>query len=174
MTERHDVRVHLFVRSLCGGPSASNAALERLDVLEREGRVDAWTVEVWGERLALSGTVAGTDAGRRILEHLESFRAWARDRDVSLRPCFDVCEPETSLVGAHAGPERADCEVVVLPVAALAEYRDGDLHRLSPHVDGDDVFTVQAHLDALSATAVEPPDRTPGRGVSVSQPTHSP
>lgn len=141
------VRVELHVRSLAprAGGRQQERVIDRLDHLESAGRVDEATVDVWGRQVGLSSAAARTDAGRYVLDRVESFREWADETGRSVESFF-----ETRRVSSDITDE--EYVALVLPSLTLAEYRDGDLAYVAPCSDGDEVTTVPDRLDVLAAS----------------------
>ena len=149
-------RLELYVRSLAptGGREAQEAAIERLDRLERTGTVDAARVHVWGREIAPDSAAAGTESGRRVLDRIEAFETWARRADVSLASFFRTREVHSEITGR-------DYRTIVLPGMALAEYRDDTLAYVTPCSDDGQMTTVTDRLETLELA---------GRSESGSQP----
>lgn len=141
------VRAELHVRSLAprAAQRQQERVIERLDRLESAGRIDEATVDVWGRQVSLSSAAARTDAGRYVLDRVESFREWADETGRSVESFF-----ETRRVASEITDE--EYVALVLPSLTLAEYRDGDLAYVAPCSDGDEVTTVPDRIDVLSAS----------------------
>jgi DNA-binding Lrp family transcriptional regulator len=148
------VTVELYVRSLCSGAERppQDAAIERLERLERDGVLEEYTVRVWGRRVSPDSAAAETAAGRFVLSRIGEFRNWARRTGASVRSFFDTHEVDSSITDESY-------TAITVPTLTLAEFHGDDLHRVTPcSLDGA-VHTVGDHLDALEATA-----RTDGDG----------
>jgi hypothetical protein len=145
--EQGRVRVELHVRSLAprAGGRQQDRVIDRLDHLESVGRVDEVAIDVWGRQVGLSSAAARTDAGRYVLDRVESFREWAAETGRSIESFF-----ETRRVESEITDEKY--VALVLPSLSLAEYRDGDLAYVAPCSDGGEVTTVPDRLDVLSAS----------------------
>ncbi|MFB6074180.1 MAG: HTH domain-containing protein [Haloarculaceae archaeon] len=138
-------RVELYVRALAAadGRGPQDAILDRVRALTADERIDDFEVRVWGHRIGLSTTTARTDAGRAVLDRLAAFRSWADTAGVSLADAFRVRETTTPVTG--------ECHAVVdLPPFLLAEYREGELTHVTPHVDDGTVRTVADRLATLA------------------------
>jgi len=138
-------RVELFVRSLSPktGRSPATAQLDRLRRLADEDVVDL-SVTVWGREVGLSTTAARTDAGEFVLDRVANFREWADDHDVCVEAFFETREVESGLTGESY-------TALVLPVACLAEYRDGELVHVAPYTTDSAVHTVSDRVTTLEA-----------------------
>jgi hypothetical protein len=143
------VTVELHVRSLAprAGHTQQEAAIERLDRLESRGRVDEFSVNVWGHQVSLSTAAARTDAGQFVLDRVEEFREWAEETGRSVDSFF-----ETRRVSSEIMDE--DFAALVLPAVTLAEYREGELSFVAPCSDGESVCTVADRIDVLAASGV--------------------
>jgi len=150
------VRVELAVRTLSpdGGGNHQAELIERLRDLERRGGIDEFSVEVWGKRVGLTNADAGTDHGRRVVETVESFREWADDRDLAVGTFFRTRRVENRITGESY-------TALELPSMALAEYRDGDLHRMGPCLDPETGET-RSVVDRVEAIEADHGDRTAG------------
>ena len=148
-TPRETVTVDLHVRSLAprGGRAQQNAVIEQLDALESAGRIEEFSVHVWGRQVSLSTAAANTDAGQFVLDRVDQFREWAAETDRSIDSFF-----ETRRVKSEVMDE--EYAALVLPALTLAEYRDGDLAYVAPCSDDGTVCTVEDRIDALAASGV--------------------
>jgi hypothetical protein len=147
------VTVELHVRSLApqGGRDQQESAIERLDRLATDGRIDEFSVDVWGQQVSLSTASARTDAGRAVLDRVEAFREWADETGRSVESFFET---------RRVASEITDQQYVslVLPTLTLAEYRDGDLSFVAPCSDGGTVTTVTDRIDGYESGDVSPMD----------------
>lgn len=148
------VTVELYVRSLCSGVERppQEAAIERLERLERDNVLDEYTVHVWGRRVSPESAAAETAAGRFVLSRIEAFRDWASRNGASVRSFFDTHGVDSAITGESF-------TAITVPTLTLAEFHGDDLHRVTPCSRDGAVHTVGDHLDALEAVA-----RTDGDG----------
>jgi len=148
-TERTgDVRATLFVRDSLPTQATrcSQTIIARLERLEADGLLDAYSVTSWAKRLPLDGD--GTDSQR---DRYNEFCGWARERGVRLTPFFDTRE----CYWTETGVKRTE---LVFPAICLAVYEDGDLETVAPYADGSETVTVNDCLDRITEQSVE--DRT--------------
>lgn len=135
--------VELFVRSLTPQGTDQESILERLDRMQAAGQIDDYSVTVWGDRIALDSTFAETAAGRQLLDRIDEFEQWATTEGVSLDGCFETKQVDSMVLDSST---RERC----LPVRVMAEYENGELRSVTPHVDGDETRTVSDRLDELA------------------------
>lgn len=144
ITESDDVRVDVFLRSL-GSPAGvgypETTVVETLGELEEMGRIDSYTLSVWGNRIQPAGPYAETAIGRFLLEKVEAFQAWARNTPGAEVPL--EFREVSSLVGEETHEELRP------PYACLAVYADGDLSAVLPARFGADRMSVQSYLEML-------------------------
>jgi len=142
-----EVTVELHVRSLAprGGKGQQESAIERLDQLASTGRIEEFSVNVWGRRVSLSSAAAETDAAQFVLDRVDEFRDWARRTGRSVDSFFETRRVESSITDEQYA-------ALVLPSLTLAEYRDGELAYVAPCTDGDTVHTVDDRLDVLASS----------------------
>lgn len=150
-------RAELYLRSLLpeGYNQQQAATLEQVAGLVEDGVVGERRVRVCGQQIPASIGATRTAVGQRLVTRLAAFQEWARRNDCSLAPAMEVRTVDDSLAGTHYRALR-------LPALVLAEYRDGDLHCVTPHHDGDTVRTVEDRLDELASgepTTFEPLQR---------------
>jgi len=151
-------RAEIYVRSLLpeGYSQQQAATLDRLDDLVEDGVVGEWQVQVCGHQVPSSVAETRTAVGELLVTRLAAFQAWAKRNDCSLAPAMELRTVDDSLADAHYRALR-------LPAVLLAEYRDDDLHCVTPHHDGEAVRSVGDRLDELAAgepTTFEPLRRT--------------
>jgi len=143
-------RVELFVRSLSppAGRRPAQMQLSRLRRLDEAGVLDL-TVSVWGREVALSTTAARTDAGQSVLARVAEAREWADDRGLCVDPFFETREVASTLTGEAY-------TALVLPVACLLEYREGELRHVAPYTTDSAVHSVADRVRTLAeSTAVD-------------------
>lgn len=155
------VRLELYVRSLSprGTYRRQEALIERLERLSAAGRIDDYSVEVWGRRVAFSTAAARTEAGKHALARHAVFKRWADANDRSIGSFFEVRTVDSKLAD-----ERY--RALIFPGAALAEYRDGELRHVAPCSDGGTVYTVEDRLDRFEQGAPRV-EESPASGASV-------
>lgn len=153
-----EVRVELAVRTLSpeGGAERQAELMERLRILEREGAIDEFSVEVWGKRVGLTNADAETDHGGEVIETVESFREWADARDRSVGSFFETRRVENRITGESY-------TALELPSVAVAEYRDDDLHRMGPCLDPE-TGESESVADCVAAIEADLDDRTTDPG----------
>jgi hypothetical protein len=139
--ERTSVSMTLRARTPVCGPRTD--VVNRLSRLRRDGRIAAFEVETWPDELVLSET----DGESPIVETFERFEQWATDRNLSVRPAFDV-RTVSSLIGGRR-------EILTLPMMSLSVSADDELVGVFPCTDGDRTWTVTDCLDAY-AEGVDP------------------
>lgn len=152
--------IDLYVRSLAprGQQTTQNAIINRLDELESMGAISAYTVHVWGRKVAPLSAAGQTEAGQFISDQVTAFETWADDVGRSLDSFF-----ETQAVQSAYRDETH--ETSVLPAATLAEYEGDTLTFVAPSTDGDTSTTVHDRLDALErAHTTTERDRPPVPG----------
>ncbi|WP_246983860.1 HTH domain-containing protein [Halorientalis marina] len=140
------IRVELYVRSLAprAGRRQQNSVIDRLEDLESAGRIDEFTVDVWGRQVGLSSVSARTGAGQFVLDRVASFREWADETGRSVASFFETRRVDSRVTGDKY-------TALVLPSLTLAEFRDGELAHVAPCSDGDEVTTVADRVEALAA-----------------------
>lgn len=134
------LRAVLWIRSLAphGINETQTAVIDRLRRIKTDDRIADLAVAVWGRSMGLSQTV-GQDPGVR--EAVAEFERWATEHDRTLRPAF----------GRHdAGEGR-----VVLPLLCLAVYEAETVRAVYPHVDGEEVRTIQDGVEAPESMTTE-------------------
>ena len=151
-------RAEIYVRSLLpeGYSQQQTATLERVAELVQRGVVGERQVQVCGHQVPASVAATQTAVGARLVTRLAAFQEWARRNDCSLAPAMDLRTVDDSMADTHYRALR-------LPAVLLAEYRDGDLRCVTPHHDGDSVYTIEDRLGELTAgepTTYEPLPRT--------------
>jgi hypothetical protein len=144
--------VELFVQSVSPGPGHSHqdSVVETLTALATDGLFDAPAVHVWGDQLvADSVTVTHTETGKFLHDRLESFWDWAASSGVSLEPMFGRRTVRSEMTGESY-------RALSVPTVTLAEYTDGALTNVTPHVADGLARTVSDRLTALAdATATD-------------------
>lgn len=145
------VRADLYLRSL-GAPVPSQerqeAVLERLEGLEATGRIDTWTVNVWGDRLYTDGRCSETPVGRHLTGKLSEFDRWAGDHEAV---AFDL---DAGVV--DCGITGTCYEMIRLPRLALAVYADSELVAVVPCEVAGASLSVSSFLEEVVAG----PDRS--------------
>jgi hypothetical protein len=156
------ITLELAVRTLSprGCRRQQTEAIRRLNALADRGVVDDVSVTVWGERVATTTEEANTDHGREVLDAVDRFREWAGEYGLSVDPFFETTEVHSEFTGeSYAALE--------LPSMVLAEYRDGELHWVTPCLDGEEAYTVGDRISMLESSGAERPGET---GTAVAAP----
>lgn len=148
-TER---RVECWVRSLARVPDGPQGqVVRRLEWLVTDGRLDELAVETWPAAVPVDRERLLGSHERTVHERVRAFEDWADRQDRELGPGFE--EREVGNAYVETPVER----VRTLPTVALAEYREGELVRVTPSVDDEDgLDTVDAHLEDLLLPTARP------------------
>lgn len=143
-------QIELYVRSLlpAGAHERQEAVIEQLQRLDREDKIDDFSVIVWGKQVARDSAAAHTEEGQYILNRVAEFKQWALSNNVSLESFYQKKEVASEVT-------EESYTAMVLPVMGLAEYHDGELQHVAPCTDGDVVHTIMDRLERLEAG--EPP-----------------
>ncbi len=129
-----DVSMTLRTRTpVCG---ARTTVIDRLGSLRATGVIEGFEVQTWPDEVVLSDAAA-PDGAIRTFERLEG---WADERDVSVRPAFDV-RTISSLVGNRH-------EILTLPMMCLTVSSGDELVGVFPHQHGERTVTIGDCLDA--------------------------
>ncbi|WP_241432402.1 HTH domain-containing protein [Halogeometricum borinquense] len=123
-----------------GAYDRPESIIERLDQLESDGKINEYTVDVWGRSINTSPSCSVTTAMGN-LDTVREFQSWAAENGMTLEPAFQ--ENELSPLEMNE-----TYEVLVLPVVCLAVYEDDSLKGVFPCAR-DDVFTVDDCIEAL-------------------------
>ncbi|MFB6221536.1 MAG: HTH domain-containing protein [Halolamina sp.] len=139
----------LFVRSLSpnGARAQQDAVIERLEELADRGRLDSYTVRVWGRAVGTLSAGGRTEQGRRILDRVDDFEEWAAANGKSVGSFFETREQAVEFTDETRS-------ALVLPTMALAEYAGGEIRFVTPCTDGQQVYTVPDRVDELDAGMV--------------------
>lgn len=106
-------------------------------------------------RLSLSGVAVETPTGAELRATIRDARRWAAVAGVDLDPYLPVSE-ESSMVADRTR------RLLTFPSVTLVEYVDDEIVGVAPHVDGEEVVSVEAHLERVAdepaeeALSVEP------------------
>lgn len=136
--------VGLFVRSLTpsGTAKQQEAILDTVNHLDDRDTIDDYEVTVWGERIVPDSLAAATTPGQRIMETIDAFETWAKANDAAIDRFFEEQAIESAVTG--------ECYIATrLPMLAMAEYVDGEIRMVTPHVDDDGVLTVADRVTTL-------------------------
>lgn len=141
---RGNRRVDLHVRSLSpgGAHSPQERVVDRLEQLDADGAIDAFTLTVWGTRFCPESAARRTDTGQFVAERIDAFEEWASRAGVSLDPVFETRETG-SLVTEDAQ------SAIVLPKMLLVEIDGSKVHHVAPHVADDGPHTIADRLTTL-------------------------
>ena len=149
------VKVDLFVRSLAPGFGVrrhQQEVYERLRALERDGVLDAVSLNVWGEATCTEGPLAETTACRRVRSRVDRFRDWAASQDVRVELPFSERTVQSRVV------DESYAELVLPELCAAVRVED-TLALVVPCLAGDypiGVEDVLAVLEGVEPTALEP------------------
>lgn len=137
-------RLELHVRALSpnGARSRQERVVARLEQLDTDGTIDAFTINVWGARFCPESAASRTDSGQFIAERIETFEEWARRVGVSLGPLFETRKVRSLIT-------EDTRSVVVLPTMLLAEFGDGGLRHVAPHVKDEGFHTIDERLETI-------------------------
>lgn len=152
-------RLELYVRSLTpdDGPTTEHAM--RVRDLAASDRYDEAQITVWGSEVDLSAANIQTPGGKCVRDRIASFRSWATDRGLTMRPFF---EPRTA-----PAPVTGEVHATLgLPVSCLAEYEESELVHVAPYYDGTVSWTVADRLAHLEAACGEAPANEDARTVT--------
>lgn len=138
MTDR---RVEVFVRGFAPVRSGHLATVERLEELQRSGKISGYTVTTWPNRVRLSERAICGD----VIGIYDRFAAWADAHGRRIIPPFDV--HETGFL-----PYDEPDEVLVLPDVCLAVYEEDELVGVYPSADETRLHTVASGLEALAGS----------------------
>ena len=150
--------IELFVRSLLpnGAHERQEAVIDRLQRLDREDRIESFSVIVWGKQVARDSAAAHTEEGRYILNRVAEFKQWALSNNVSLESFYQTTTVDNEVTeNTHSA--------ITLPVMGLAEYVDGELRHVAPCTSGDVVHTITERVDRLETgepSALEQEERS--------------
>lgn len=123
--------------------SATDRLIQRVRTLEQTGRVDTVRVETW------DCVRPGVQRHAGDLSVIGRFARWADDNDLCLEPGFKRRQV-SSLVESGTHLE------VVVPLACLAVYEEGDLRTVAPCSNGETVATVDDVVTRLERGEVSP------------------
>jgi len=149
MSDSPTPHIELYVRSLMpdGAHERQEAVIDRLETLDQEGKIEDFSVIVWGKQVSRESVAAHTEEGKYILNRVAEFKQWALSNNVSLSSFYQTTEIQSELTDNYSA--------MVLPVMGLAEYGDGELQHVAPCTSDDVVHTIMDRLDRLEAG--EPP-----------------
>jgi len=142
--------VELLMREpVYGTHNRQQSAVSRLQVLDEEGHIADFDVEIWGKRLNLDGDDWQHHAASTAREKFREFKQWADEHDCSLEPAF-------TRRTTRIDPGQDSTEIVELPIMCLAVYDDG-LRSILPCSDGESIYTVDDGFAALADEDVTVP-----------------
>ena len=136
--------VKLFVRAdpELGCERQKQAALEKLETLDDDGRIDSYEIHAWTKEIRVRGPLEGTDYYENVFDHIEAFQQWADEESVRLNTAFKL--------------QSVDCEitdetyrVLSLPSICIAVYEDGELCSVYPHSTDEGCRTAGSCLTEL-------------------------
>lgn len=150
--------VELFVSSLApkGAHKRQQAVLDRLERLQQDGRIEAITCTVWGDRICPE-TAPRITNGLNALRDIGRLQQWADRRDVSLTPFFNERTVESMNDESY--------RVIVPPILCLAISKDDNLWGIFPSLKDGQPLSAMDGLDALAEETVPElfADRTPAQ-----------
>jgi hypothetical protein len=144
--EDETLSVDLYLRSLsppAGTHAGQQSRLERLSELYEAGNLGTLRVSVWGDQLCLCESCASTRAGRRMLDTVEKFEAWAAQADGEVALPLD----RRRVQSAYAETDR---ETLSVPQFLMAVYAGPSLVAVFPHTAGNTSYSVTDGIMALS------------------------
>ncbi|MFB6074181.1 MAG: HTH domain-containing protein [Haloarculaceae archaeon] len=144
MTDMPTPQIELYVRSLLpdGAHERQEDVVDRLQRLDREGRIENFSVIVWGKQVSRESAAAHTEEGQYILNRVAEFKQWALSNNVSLESFYQTVD-----VASEVTDESYTA--ITLPVMGLAEYRDGELTHVAPCTKGETVHSIIDRLERL-------------------------
>lgn len=132
--------VELFVRSLSPTEKPASDHAKQVRHLESEGHVDTASVTVWGHEVDLS--TPAPDTGQFILDRVATFRSWADDNGVTMKPFFEIREVQSTITCEEYAALR-------LPVCCLAEFENDELVHVAPYSTGEAICSVADRIRRL-------------------------
>lgn len=141
----NDLEVELWLRRhtpACTA-SAEQRLIHRVDALEGTSQVASVRVETW-DRVRPHSPRCPDE-----LETVRRFARWADRNGLSLEPAFQRRSAGSLL-------EESEHVEIVVPLACLAVYDDGELRCVTPCSNGDRVATVDQALTRLKRGDVSP------------------
>ena len=148
-----ELTADVYLRSLsppAGVHDGQTARIERLSELAAAGRLGDVRVSVWGDRVCLCETCAGTGAGRAALDRVAEFERWADDLDAAVSLPFDRHTIRSSYTDSTQ-------EVLVPPVMLLALYDRESVVGVFPHAAGGREAPVEDAIAAIETTGASDP-----------------
>lgn len=148
-----ELTADVYLRSLsppAGVHDGQAARIERLTTLSAAGRLENVRVSVWGNRICLCETCAGTGPGRAALDRVEEFERWAEDLDPAVTLPFDHRKVRSDYTDSTQ-------DVLVLPVLLLALYDRDSLLGVFPHATDDRQVPVEDALAAIETAETSDP-----------------
>lgn len=149
------VEVDLFVRSLApafGVRQQQQRVYQRFRALERDGVLDAVSLNVWGDATCIDGPLAETTACKRVRSRVDRFRDWAASHEVPVELPFSERTVQSRVID--------ECYAdLVLPELCVAVRVDGGLALVVPCLVADHPISVEAVLAVLEGAdpdALEP------------------
>lgn len=143
---QHTVTLFLRAHPEMGCEQRKRAVLERLDALDAAGQIQDYDVHIWSKEISVSGPLEGTSYYQHVFEHVSAFQQWARSHSVELNVAFKLQSLECEITDETF-------QVLTLPSICLAVYENNDLAGVYPHVDGEQVRTINDGLETLEASA---------------------
>lgn len=139
--------VELFVSSLApkGAHRRQQEVIDRLERLQQDGRIEAITCTVWGDRICPE-TAPRVTNGLNALRDIARLQQWADRRGVSLTPFFNERAVEPMIDESY--------RVIVPPILCIAISKDDELWGIFPSVKDGQPLSAMDGLDALAEETV--------------------
>lgn len=148
--ERTGLTVEVFTRGSMDARSHAESVVNSLLDLAESGRISGVDVHAWPGEMSLdSRSLEG------VVERFERFEAWARERDVSIRPPFSVRVRRSTITG------ESDT-LLVTPVLCLAAYDGDEVVGVYPCTDGNSVTSIDDFIERLAEAGGTPSGPPPG------------
>jgi len=148
------VGLYLCAEPQFGVENQKQAVIDRLNELEREGKIAGYETYIWGREIRPTGPLEGTDYHRSVLESLREFEEWLRANGTPVDRLFKRREVDSDIVDETY-------TVISLPMMCLAVYDDDELSGVYPYCDREGSYTVRDCLSELEAVATDgrPPEQ---------------
>lgn len=145
-----------------GDPEVRGDVTARLDELETDGTIDRYDVLGWGREYRPT-SAPQIELGRTFHERLVELDEWAACTGLSVAPFFRM---RTGRSG-RSGRDDVAQATLVHPPLVLAEYVDTELRHISPCTDGQAIYSVDDHLDAVENGVQRVPNGPASRPMQV-------
>ena len=118
--------------------------INRLETLTEDGLIDDLDIDIWGPSMGITQPDERDPAAIHETERVTEFKQWAEKHGYTLQPAFEWRSTESG--------EDEETQVVT-PLITLAVYSGEDLQAVYPHVDDEDVWTVDDGVEAFISRA---------------------